>query len=44
MLEHNLKSGNQKITPGMDPDISITDPCISDEDMRRILLEFAEKL
>jgi len=44
MLEHNLQSGNQKISPNMDPAVSITDPCISDEDMRRILLDFAEKL
>lgn len=44
MMEHNLMAGSQKISPNMNPAVSITDPCISDEDMRRIVLEFAEKL
>lgn len=44
MMESNIKAGNQKIAPGMDPHISITDPCISWEDTRRILLSAADRL
>ena len=44
MLEHNMKEGNQKISSHMDPDVSITDPCISNENMKRMVREFAEKL
>jgi 3-deoxy-7-phosphoheptulonate synthase len=44
MLECNMKGGNQKISSHMDPDVSITDPCIPNEDMKRMVRGLAEKL
>ena len=44
MMESNIKAGAQKIAPGMDPYVSITDPCLSWEDTERILRSMAEKL
>ena len=44
MMESNIKPGNQKIASGMDPHVSITDPCIGWEDTRRILLSLANRL
>ena len=43
-MEHNMKRGKQPISDRMDPDLSITDPCSSDEDMMRMVSELAEKL
>lgn len=44
MMESNIKPGAQKISPTMDPDVSITDPCLGWEDTERILRNMADQL
>lgn len=44
MVESHVEGGSQKIGPNMNPHISITDPCLSWEDTRRILLSTADRL
>lgn len=44
MMESNIKAGSQKISPQMDPEISITDPCLGWEDTERILKDAAEQI
>ena len=44
MIESNIKGGSQKIRRGMDPSVSITDPCLSWEDTERILRSIADQL
>ncbi len=44
MMESNMKGGSQKISPTMDPHISITDPCLSWQDTERIVRNIADQL